>query len=232
MVSGIEIEIVKKNIKNMHLYVLPPLGTVRISAPNSASDDAIRLFAIKKISLVKKQIAKFNDQQRQTAREYISGESHYIWGRRYRLDIRHNNSANKVEVKGNKLILTVREASTPQQRENIMKEWYRMQLKAKIPEYIQKWEEIIGIKINDFGVKDMQTKWGTCNIKDKRIWINLQLAKKPVECLEYVVVHELVHLLEKNHTPAFLEHMDKCLPNWRVTKDELNSFIMDRYLEE
>jgi len=232
IVSGVEIEVIKKKIKNMHLSVLPPQGKVRISAPLNAKDEAIQLFAITKIGWIKKQIEKFENQPRQTEREYISGESHYIWGRRYRLEIKHTKTANMVEVKSNKLVLTVREASTPQQRENVMTEWYRAQLKTKLPELVEKWEGIIGTKANLVGVRNMLTKWGTCNTKDKRIWINLQLAKKPVECLEYVVVHELVHLLEKNHTPAFIGYMDKFLPDWRVTKDELNNFIMDRYLEE
>ena len=155
-----------------------------------------------------------------------------FWGRRYRLELKYTKKANKVETKGNKLVLTVREASTQEQREKIMNEWYRAELKAKLPALIEKWEKIIGVKTNDFGVKNMRTRWGTCNVKDKRIWINLQLAKKPVACLEYIVVHELVHLLEKNHTPVFIEYMDKFLPGWRVTKDELNGFIMDKYFEE
>jgi len=232
VISDIEIEVIKKNIKNMHLSVLPPAGRVRISAPVDTYDEAIKLFAIKKIGWVKKQIEKFENQLRQTEREYISGESHYVWGRRYKLEISHTKMANKVETKGGKIVLRVRETSTPQQRERIMLEWYRTELKAKLPPLHKKWEEIIGVKANAVSVKNMLTKWGTCNVKDKRIWVNLQLAKKPVECLEYIVVHELVHLLEKNHTPAFIGHIDKFLPGWRVTKDELNSFIMDRYLEE
>lgn len=232
VVAGIEIEVIKKKIKNLHLSVLPPEGRVRITAPLSASDDAIRLFAVAKIGWVKRQIEKFIGQPRQTEREYVSGESHYVWGRRYKLEIRHTKTANDVQIKANKLILTVRETSTQQQRENVMTEWYRAQLKSKIPELFEKWEVRIGVKANEVGVKNMRTKWGTCNTKDKRVWINLQLAKKPVECLEYVVVHELVHLLEKNHTPMFVEYMDKYLPDWRATKEELNSFIMDRYMEE
>lgn len=232
MVSGVEIEVIKKDIKNMHLSVLPPMGQVRISAPLNASDDAIKLFAITKIAWVKKQIVKFKNQPRQSEREYISGESHYLWGRRYRLQIKPATKANKVEIKANKLILTVRENSSQLQREKVMNEWYRNELKERIPSLIAKWEPIIGVKINSWGVKNMKTRWGTCNTKDKRIWINLQLAKKPVNCLEYVVVHELVHLLEKNHTQAFVDYMDKFLPDWRLTKDELNNFIMDRYLEE
>ena len=216
----------------MHLSVLPPMGKVRISAPLSASDEAINLFAITKIGWIKKQVEKFENQPRQSEREYVSGESHFLWGRRYKLEIRHNKTANNVEIKANKLILTVRENSTQQQRENVINEWYRAEIKAKLPSLIKKWEDIIGVKVNDYGVKKMLTRWGTCNVKDNRIWINLQLAKKPPECLEYVVVHELVHLLEKNHTTVFVGYMDKLLPNWRVIKDDLNSFIMDRYVEE
>jgi len=231
-VSGIEIEVIKKDIKNMHLNVMPPSGRVRISAPYGTSDDAINLFAVKKISWIKKQVEKYKNQERQTEREYVTGESHYLWGRRYKLEVRYSNKGNNIEIKGNKMILTVREKSTRQQRENFVNEWYRSELKAKLPPLIKKWEEVIGVKANTVGVKNMRTRWGTCNDKDKRIWINLQLAKKPVYCLEYIVVHELVHLLEKNHTPAFIEYMDTFIPNWRVIKDELNSFIMDRYLEE
>jgi predicted metal-dependent hydrolase len=230
-ISGIKIEVIKKKIKNMHLSVLPPLGRVRISAPIGTNDETIKLFAIKKIGWIKKQIQKYKNQPRQSEREYVSGESHYLWGRRYRLELKYTKKANKVETKGSKLVLTVREASTQEQREKIMNEWYRAELKAKLPALIEKWEKIIGVQINDFGVKNMRTKWGTCNVKDKRIWINLQLAKKPVACLEYIVVHELVHLLEKNHTSVFIEYMDKFLPGWRVTKDELNGFIMDKYFE-
>lgn len=230
-ISDIEIEVNKKKIKNMHLSVLPPDGKVRISAPVSAKDETIRLFAITKIGWIKKQMAKFENQQRQTEREYVSGESHYVWGRRYRMEIRHNH-INNVEIKGNKLILTVREASMTQQRENVMTEWYRKQLKEKLPVFIKKWEEVIGVQSESVRVKNMLTKWGTCNTKAKRIWINLQLAKKPIECLEYVVVHELVHLLEKTHNSVFIDYMDKYLPDWRVTKDLLNNFIMDQYWEE
>ena len=231
VISDISIEVQKKNIKNMHLSVLPPDGKVRISVPVNAKDETIRLFAISKIGWIKKQIDRFQNQPRQTEREFVSGESHYVWGRRYRMEIQHNH-INNVEIKGNKLILTVREASTTQQRENVMTEWYRNQLKQKLPAYIEKWQSIIGVKAESVRVKNMLTKWGTCNTKAKRIWINLQLAKKPIECLEYVVVHELMHLIEKTHNSVFIDYIDKFLPDWRVTKDKLNNFIMDQYWEE
>lgn len=232
IISKIEIEVIKKNIKHMHLSVLPPLGKVRISAPLNANEEAIKLFAITKIGWIKKQVEKFENQPRQSEREYVSGESHYLWGRRYKLEIQHTTKANNIAIKGSRLILTIRKNSTQQQRENVMNEWYRAEIKAKLPGLFEKWENTIGVKANVIGVKNMLTRWGTCNTKEKRIWLNLQLAKKPVKCLEYIVVHELVHLLEKNHTTIFSDYMDKFLPDWCVTKDELNSFIMDRYLEE
>ncbi len=223
IVSGINIEIVKKNIKNMYLRVLPPAGNVRISAPFHASDEAIKLFAISKIGWIKKQIKKFENQSRQFERKYVSGEIHYLWGRRYKLQIKHTEKANNIEIKANNLILTVGENSTTSQREKIMNEWYRAELKAKLPALVEKWEDKIGVKANDVRVKNMLTRWGTCNVKDKRIWINLQLVKKPIICLEYIVVHELVHLLENKHTPVFIDYMDKFFPNWKVIRHELNS---------
>jgi predicted metal-dependent hydrolase len=230
-VSGVEIEVVKKDIKNMHLNVMPPAGRVRISAPYGTSDEAINLFAVKKIGWIKKQIENFKSQQRQAEREFVTGESHFLWGRRYKLDLRFSGMGNNIELKGNKLILTVREKSTVRQRENYINEWYRKELKAKLPLLIKKWEEIVGVKVAAVGVKNMLTRWGTCNPQTKRILVNLQLAKKPPKCLEYIIIHELVHLHEKTHSGRFTEHMDSYMPDWRVVKDELNSFIMDRYLE-
>lgn len=231
-VAGIDIEIIKKNIKNMHLAVLPPDGQVRISAPVGISNEAIRLFAVSKIGWIRSQIEKFQNQPRQSEREYVSGESHYFWGKRYRMEVRYTHGNSKVELQGNKMLFTVHPESTASQRQNTLNEWYRRQLKAKLPLFFEKWEKIIGIHANEVKVKNMLTKWGTCNTEGKRIWINLQLAKKPVECLEYVVVHELVHLLEKSHNKQFIAYMDTYLPDWRVRKELLNNFIMDKYMDE
>jgi predicted metal-dependent hydrolase len=231
IINNIEIEIQKKKIKNLHLSVLPPKGRVRVSAPENMNEDAIRMFVITKISWIKKQQERFINQPRQSEREYVSGESVYLWGKRYRMEVVYSNICNDVQLKGNKLIFQVREASTIEQRANVLNEWYRERLKSEIPALIEKWENIIGVEVSDFGVKNMKTRWGTCNAEDKRIWINLQLAKKPPQCLEYVIVHELVHLIEKKHNKNFLSHMDKLLPNWRVIKDELNAFTLE-YMEE
>lgn len=229
-VAGIDIEIVKKNIKNMHLSVLPPEGKVRVSTPLSISEDAIELFVISKIGWVKKQIEKFEQQPRQTEREYVSGESHYVFGARYRLDIRYTNGNSKVELQGNKMLFTIRPESTTQQRAATLNEWYRKQLRSKLPPLFEKWEAIIGVHAKEVKIKDMLTKWGTCNTTDKRIWLNLQLAKKPLQCLEYVVVHELVHFKEISHNQHFIMLMDEYLPDWRARKELLNSFIMQNYV--
>ena len=230
-INDIEVEIHKKNIKNLHLSVLPPQGRVRVSAPNNMNDEAIRVFIITKIGWIKRQQEKYKNQPRQCERAYVSGESVYFCGKRYRLDVIHSNVCNDVRISGDKLIFQVREASTTEQRANVLNAWYRENIKKEIPKLLEKWQKVIGVTADSWGVKNMKTRWGTCNVKDKRIWINLQLAKKYPECLEYVIVHELVHLLEKNHNKMFIGYMDEFLPYWRTTKDELNALILD-YMEE
>ena len=231
IIEGIEIEVTKKKIKNMHLSVLPPNGKVRISAPFYIDDEKIKNFAISKIEWIKKHINKFENRPIKMEPIYISGESLYVWGRKYSLEVRQNNF-DHVKTKDHTIILTVWDGSAGRHRENVMIEWYREQLKEKLPGVIKKWEDIIGVKTDSVRIKNMRTRWGTCNTKAKRIWINLQLAKMPTECLEYIVVHELVHLLEKSHNKVFKGYMDKFLPDWRVTKDLLNRFAMDEYWEE
>jgi predicted metal-dependent hydrolase len=229
IINDIEIELTKKNIKNLYLSVHPPDGRVKISAPYRMNMDSIRLFVISKISWIKRQQSKFKNQERQPEREYVSGESHYFLGQRYLLNVIYTNKRKQgVEVRNKKYIdLYVRENAPKHIRERIMIEWYRKQLKELIPPLIAKWEPIIGVKIKEFGVKRMKTCWGTCNTKAKRIWINLELAKKSPTCLEYVIVHEMVHLLERHHNERFKAYMDKFIPNWRAVKAELNCLIFD-----
>ncbi|MFU0783633.1 MAG: YgjP-like domain-containing protein [Thermoanaerobacterium thermosaccharolyticum] len=227
-IGDINITVIKKNIKNLHLSVHPPDGRVRISAPQSMNDEAIRIFAISKLSWIKKQRSKFKEQDRQSEREFVSGESHYYQGNRYLLNVIPTNKSQRVEMRNQKFIdLYVHEGSTKEQREKILVEWYRKQLKSQIPELIEKWEKVIGVKVNSWGVKLMKTRWGTCNPEAKRIWINLELAKKSPRCLEYVVVHEMVHLLERHHNKVFTAYMDQFLPNWRNIKTELNSLVFE-----
>jgi len=222
-ISNIKIDVVRKDIKNIHLAVYPPTGRVRIAAPLKVNEDAIRLFAVAKLGWIKRNQKKFEGQERISQREYKQRESHYFQGRRYLLNITETEGASKVILKSKKFIeLFVRPETTVEKRHEIMTEWYRVQLKKQIPSIIEKWEAILKVKVLDWQVKQMKTKWGSCNIEKKRLWVNLELAKKPEHCLEYIIVHEMVHLLERHHNERFLYYMDTYLPMWRQLKTELN----------
>jgi len=223
-VNGLAVEVVRKNIKNAHLAVYPPNGRVRVAVPTLLDDDAVRLLVITRLGWIKRQQAKFASQPRQTEREYVSGESHYFLGYRYLLNVEYQDAPPKVSIRNKTTIdLIVRPNSDPETRERILNAWYRRELKAIVPAIIAKWEAIIGVQITEWGIKQMKTKWGTCNISARRIWLNLELVKKPIHCIEYVIVHELVHLLERHHNDRFTDFMDKFLPNWRFLRDELNA---------
>lgn len=222
-VSNFSIDVIRKSIKNMHLSVYPPTGRVRIAAPLNVDDEAVKLFAISKLAWIKKNQRKFEMQDRQMPRVFEQRESHYFEGKRYLLRVTEQNAPPRVEIKTKTYIdLFIRPNATIEQRQSCINEWYRKQLKNQIPQLIAKWEPIIGVSVSDWGVKQMKTKWGTCNIEQKRIWINLELAKKPHYCLEYIIVHEMIHLIERHHNDNFLAHLDKYLPKWKLYKDELN----------
>lgn len=220
--GDINIDVEKKDIKNIHLSVYPPDGKVRIAAPERMNLDTIRVFALNKLKWIKKQQASFQNQDRETRREFLTKESHYFRGKRYLLKIIEHNAKPKVILKHSTIEMYIRPNTSTKKRKELLDEWYRQELKKTIPTLIEKWEKIIGVKSNDFGIKIMRTKWGTCNIEAKRIWLNLELAKKPLECLEYIVVHELVHLLERNHNANFIKYMNEFMPKWRFFRDELN----------
>lgn len=222
-VSGLAVQVVRKDIKNLHLGVYPPNGRVRVAAPLRVSDEAVRMVVVTRLAWIKRQRAKFAGQNRQSAREFISGESHYFLGRRYRLNVVVQHGPAHVAIRNNRTIdLFVREGSDTDQRERVLLAWYRQLLKELIPPLIQKWEAVVGVKVGEWGVKRMKTKWGTCNIKARRIWMNLELAKKPVQCLESIIVHEMVHLLERHHNDRFTALMDGFMPQWRYHRAEMN----------
>jgi predicted metal-dependent hydrolase len=226
-VSNIKIDVVRKDIQNLHLAVYPPTGRVRIATPLNVDDETVRLFAISKLSWIKKHRRSFINQRRETKREYVSGESHYVEGRRYLLNVIYRNAAPKVVIRNKTYIdLYVRTNSLTEQRERVMTEWYRRRLKDKIPTLIEKWQRIIGVKVADWKVKRMKTKWGTSKVELKQIWLNLELAKKPSSSLEYIIVHELVHLLERHHNNRFIALMDKFMPQWRFNQAELNQTVL------
>lgn len=223
MVGDYTIDVVRKDIKNLHLAVYPPHGRIRIAVPKQLDDETIRLHLVTKLAWIKKHIARFEQVERLSQREYITGESHYLEGRRYLLNVIPDSNINMIKIRGNTHIDLYEKPGTPiVHRPLMMQEWYRARLKARIEPLIRKWQEIIGVQIKEWSVKKMKTRWGTCNIKAKRIWINLELAKKPEDCLEYIIVHELLHLIEKHHNDNFKALMNKYLPDWRVRKDLLN----------
>ena len=226
-VGGIKVDVVRKDIKNLHLGVYPPLGRVRVAAPLVISDEAVRLAVIDKLGWIKRQRTKFSEQPRQSQREMVNGESHYFLGQRYRLRVHEHEGVAKVALRGvASLDLFVRPGSSAAQREAVLLSWHRQELKALTPPLLAKWQPVLGVEVASWGIRKMKTKWGSCNIKAGRVWFNLELAKKPVQCLEYIVVHELVHLLERNHTSRFTSLMDGFMPNWRACRAVLNGGML------
>ena len=222
-VNGLAVDVVRKDIKNLHLAVYPPNGRIRVAVPLLLDDEAVRLAVIERLAWIKRQQSKFQEQDRQSRREYVSGESHYFQGRRYRLNVIEREGPGQVVIRNKKTLdLYVRLGSSLQQRQRILRAWYRAHLRSLIPPLIAKWEQILGVKVGDWGIKQMKTKWGACNIDERRIWVNLELAKKPPRNLEYILVHEMVHLLERHHNEIFLAYMNIFMPSWRLYRDELN----------
>ena len=221
-VSGIQVEVVRKQIKNLHLGVYPPAGRVRVAVPLWIDDDAVRLAVVGKLGWIRRKQQAFAEQPRQSPREMVSGESHYFLGRRYRLRVIEQAAPPQVRVQGHTTLeLSVRPGTDTAKREEILRHWYRQELKRLLPDLIAKWEPIIGVQVAEWGIKRMKTRWGTCNIAARRIWLNLELVKKPPQCLEYVVVHEMVHLLERYHNDRFQAFMDSFLPQWRLHREDL-----------
>ena len=220
--GDIVIDVTHKNIKNLHLSVYPPMGKVRISAPNRMNLETIRIYAISKLSWIKNQQTKFRNQERETPREYVTKESHFYNGKRYLLNVIERDEAPMVILKHGTIEMYIRPGSDKVKRQSVLEDWYRSKLKDAIPALIAKWEKSMNVSVSEFGVKKMKTRWGTCNSMAKRIWLNLELAKKPPECMEYIIVHEMVHLLERGHNDRFKAHMSHFLPQWKKIKEELN----------
>jgi predicted metal-dependent hydrolase len=222
-VSGLQIQVVRKAIKNLNVRVYPPHGRVRVAAPLRVSDKAVRLAVVGKLGWIKRQQARVEKQSRQSAREYVTGESHHFQGRRYRLNVTIQAGPAHIELRETDIIhLSIEEGSTLSQRERVFREWHRRQLEALIPPLIEKWERKIGVNVGKVSVRHMKTKWGVCNIRTHRISLNLELVKKPLECVEYVIAHEMVHLLERLHNDRFKAFMDEFVPSWRLLKKELD----------
>lgn len=227
-IGGLPVEITRKSrLKNLYIRVYPPDGTVTVTAPLGTSDEAIRHFVLRKIPEINKTRNRMLAQPRQATREYVSGETCYLWGKPYMLRVVYQGSRYHIERTPTMVLMTVPEGTSEENREKALTEWYRAELKRLLPQLLAQCEERVGIRANACNIKYMKTRWGSCNIEEKKILINLQLVKKPVECLEYVLIHELVHLLERNHTNRFRSLVEKYCPNWREARQLLEELPLD-----
>ncbi len=222
-IQGLSVEVVRKNIKNLYVRVYPPDGQVRVSAPLRLDDEAVRLAIVSRLGWIRRQQDKCIQAGLQSRREMVTGESHYYQGRHYQLDVIEHDGAAAVRLRDNAVLeLRVRPGAGRAKREEVLNNWYRKRLRERIVPLITKWEPKIGVSVAECRIKKMKTKWGSCTPEARRIWLNLELAKKPESCLEYVLVHEMVHFFERRHNERFRGLMDQAMPNWRVHEGELN----------
>lgn len=225
-VSDIIVDVIQKDIGNMHLAVYPPSGRVRVSSPLKYSKENIRLFVVSKLLWIKKHIRAMKDQVREPKREFVQGESHWVEGRRYLLNIIEKDEKPSVHIRNKQYLdLQVRPGADREKREEVIQEWYRERLKKQIPALIEKWEGRLGVDVSDWGVKLMKTKWGSCTVEKKRIWLNLELAKKPKDLLDYVVLHEMAHLIERTHDDRYKAILDEYMPSWKLRREKLNEVV-------
>jgi predicted metal-dependent hydrolase len=220
--GDIALDVVRKDIKNVHLSVHPPTGRVRIAAPRRMSLNTVRVFAIAKLPWIKRQQRKLREQERETPREYLDRESHYVWGKRYLLEILEVDQPPSVELRHRRIFLRVRPGTDTAKRQAILDEWYREQLRDAVSPLIEKWERLMGVAVRRFFVQRMKTKWGSCNHRSGSIRLNTDLARKPMECLEYIVVHEMAHLIEPTHNARFIALMDRFMSKWQSVREVLN----------
>lgn len=225
-IDGIVVEVERKRIKNIYLRVYPPDARVHISAPKGMPIDRVRLFAMDKKDWIQKRINIVLDRETKVFKEFTTGEIHYFRGKSYFLNLIYSNLKPRVEVSDDGFInLYVKENSTLKKRQDVMREFYRNELRELLPPVIEKWERILGVEISSFDIKQMKSIWGSCNIKTRKIMFNLELMKKSDDCIDYIVLHELSHLLERLHNSRFKSILDKHMPGWREIKDELNRFV-------
>lgn len=223
-VSGVEVFVVRKDIKHLHLGVYPPDGRVRVAVPMAVTNAAVRVAVVRNLPWIKRQRAAFDMQPRDSTRELVSGESHYFLGRRYLLRVVEVDGAEKVVLHNRTTLeLHVHAGAQWVKRDRILKAWYRARLREIAAPMIETWQKTLCVDVAAWGIKRMKTKWGTCNAQNRRIWLNLELAKKPIECIEYVVVHELAHFLVPRHDEKFVALMDRHFSKWRFLRSELNA---------
>ncbi len=220
--GDLAVDVVLKDIKNVHLSVHPPTGRVTISAPSRMSLDTIRVFAISKLGWIKQQQRKLQEQERETPREYLDRESHYVWGRRYLLKVIEADQPPSVELSHSRIVLRVRPENTQAKKRDILEDWYREQLKEAALPLIARWERLMGVGVQRVFIQRMKTKWGSCNHRARTVRLNTDLARKPRECLEYIIIHELIHLVEPTHNARFIALLGQYMPKWQAHRQKLN----------
>jgi predicted metal-dependent hydrolase len=221
-VADIEVLVVRKKIKNLNLTVKPPVGGVRVSVPYHVTDETVRRVVRSRLDWIKKHQARYLSQPLPPQLEFVTDEAHYLWGKPYRLEVVERWGKHEVELTNNsQLNMFVKPQTSKANREKALDNFYRAQLEQRLPNLITKWETTIGEKVSEWRIKKMKTRWGSCNVKARRIWFNLELAKRPPEILEYILVHEMVHLLERGHNKRFYQHMDQFMPEWRSHQEVL-----------
>lgn len=221
-VRGIDIDVIYKDIKNLHIGVYPPLGRVRVAAPKRLDDDQVRLAVIQRLPWIKRQREQLRAAPRQSLREMTTGESHYVWGVRKRLNVVERPGRPHIETDGDRLVLYAATDTTAEKRRAVLDAWYRDQLRQAIPDLIAKWEKEFGVSVPKWTIRRMKTKWGSCNRETRHLWFNVELAKKHPGCLEYIIVHEMAHYFERRHGERFTQLMDQRMADWRSRRDQLN----------
>ena len=226
-ISNISCEVEWKSIKNIHLTVYPPEGRVHVSAPKRMSKENVRLFLLTKLPWLKAQLKDLSSVERQSSRQYVSGEDHYFMGQRYRLKLQLADAAPKVYIENNNfMVLQVRPGSDVERKAEVMYDWYRQQLRETLDKLIPMWEERMAVKSTGYKIQRMKTEWGSCNHRTRHLLFNSELAKKPLRCIEFIVVHELNHINHRLHDAMFVDDMNKFLPDWEKRKKELDDFII------
>lgn len=221
--GGIQIDVIRKDIKNVHLSVLPPDGRVRLSAPKRMKEETLRAYTLTRLPWIRQQQRKLVSQPRETKREYLPRESHYVWGERCLLKIVEADAPPSVSRKHKKLMLQVRPGTDRDRRAELLAAWYRTQIRERVDALLPEWERCLKVRMNTLFVQHMRTKWGSCNPTKGNVRLNTELAKKPPECLEYILVHELIHMIEPTHNERFVQLMSQHMPDWRSRRDLLNA---------
>ncbi|GAA1119785.1 M48 family metallopeptidase [Nesterenkonia jeotgali] len=221
-VRGIDVDVVYKDIKNLHIGVYPPMGRVRVAAPRRFDDDQVRIAIGQRLSWIKRQQKELKATPRQSEREMLTGESHYVWGRRKRLKLVERPGRTHIEIQGDRLVLFVAASVTQDKRREALSRWYREQLRQELPTLIAEWEQTLDAVVPKWSIRRMKTKWGSCNRETHHLWFNAELAKKHPDCLEYIVVHEMLHYFERSHGERFTSLLVSVMPDWSQRREELN----------